>query len=53
MPTNNVQLKRGTAAGVNTASTVTNDSTTVPTTAAVKTYVDNAVSAAALTWGTI
>lgn len=46
-------LVLGTAAGVNTASTVTNDSTTVPTTAAVKTYVDNAVSAAALTWGTI
>lgn len=46
-------LVLGTAAGVNTASTVTNDSATVPTTAAVKTYVDNAVSAAALTWGTI
>lgn len=39
-------LVLGTAAGVNTTSTVTNDSTTVPTTAAVKTYVDNAKSLA-------
>lgn len=39
-------LVLGTAAGVNTTSTVTNDSTTVPTTAAVKTYVDNAESLA-------
>ena len=39
-------LVLGTAASVNTASTVTNDSTTVPTTAAVKTYVDSAESLA-------
>ena len=31
----------GTAAGVNTATSVTNDTTTVPTTSAVKTYVDD------------
>ena len=39
-------LVLGTAAAANTASTVTNDSTTVPTTAAVKTYVDSAESLA-------
>ena len=34
----------GTAAGVNTSTSVTNDTTTVPTTSAVKTYVDDSVS---------
>ena len=33
----------GTAAGINTATSVTNDTTTVPTTDAVKTYVDDSV----------
>ena len=34
----------GTAAGVNIATSVTNDTTTVPTTGAVKTYVDESIS---------
>ena len=46
------ELILGSAAGVNTTSTVTNDATTVPTTSAVKTYVDDAVTAATLTWKT-
>ena len=37
-------LVLGTAAGVNTTSTVTDSATTVPTTSAVKTYVDDSVS---------
>ena len=42
----------GTAAGVNTATSVTNDTTTVPTTGAVKTYVDDTVGALENTLGT-